>query len=91
MEKKHQPTRAFCDGVINLRKQVARVERKATAGQVSQKKQPPVNLKCLRKRNGVTSTTDQHYKSTETSLRTRGHETTTLKGKGISKMFPANM
>ncbi|GFY03365.1 hypothetical protein TNCV_1173231 [Trichonephila clavipes] len=28
-EKKHQPTRAFCDAIINLRKQVPCVERKA--------------------------------------------------------------
>ncbi|GFW45482.1 hypothetical protein TNCV_3244221 [Trichonephila clavipes] len=38
MEKKHQPTRSFCNGVINFRKQIAYVNRKAVAGQASLKK-----------------------------------------------------
>ncbi|GFX99207.1 hypothetical protein TNCV_2493881 [Trichonephila clavipes] len=38
-EKKHQPTRAFCDGFINLKKQIACVKRKAETGQASRKKQ----------------------------------------------------
>ncbi|GFT97964.1 hypothetical protein TNCV_2168511 [Trichonephila clavipes] len=29
-EKKHKPTRAFCDDITNLRNQVARVKRKAS-------------------------------------------------------------
>ncbi|GFY15269.1 hypothetical protein TNCV_1570801 [Trichonephila clavipes] len=33
------------------------------------------------KRNEVTGTTDQHCKLTETSSRTRGHETTPLRAK----------
>ncbi|GFY25716.1 hypothetical protein TNCV_3060481 [Trichonephila clavipes] len=30
-EKKHQPARVMCDGIINFRKQVACVKRKAVA------------------------------------------------------------
>ncbi|GFT64749.1 hypothetical protein TNCV_2962551 [Trichonephila clavipes] len=38
-EKIHHPTRAFYDDIMNLRKQVACVKRKAVASQASQKKQ----------------------------------------------------
>ncbi|GFX34710.1 transposable element Tc1 transposase [Trichonephila clavipes] len=38
-EKKPQPTRAFREGILNFRKQVAGIKRKAVAGRASEKKQ----------------------------------------------------
>ncbi|GFS94197.1 hypothetical protein TNCV_3786561 [Trichonephila clavipes] len=36
-EKKHHPTRAFRDSIVNLRKQVASAKREAVAGQASRR------------------------------------------------------
>ncbi|GFX50753.1 hypothetical protein TNCV_2723371 [Trichonephila clavipes] len=41
--EKHESKRAFCNGIINLRKPVARVKRKAAVGQASRKKLPVIN------------------------------------------------